>query len=1259
MNNKQFNKGFEDQKRGVGRASGRGRGSKDPQVNPILPKTFVATKTTTKTVDGKKTDEKSTLAAVTASASGNNIKVNEMPKDIHLTFIPNKALENRQNLINWNQVDPYYTSTRDADQIEGLISRLNPPEYDYFVGYDQPIATTSEDNTRPVIWKFVKGDRKLRALFSEEITCIRMLVEKVQSLLSVSDEYGLESEQATELFDKFKESAVNICKGLGIAPIVNEDTTLVDFVEYAKSPPNVKLMTSPSTKTMWTPEKFDPKIGAMYDQEVPFSLEDIRAYGEFMATLDAGEASTSNVADKVDQPVVTLDDIEAKKKLEMEELNALIEKVVVDENNANRYATLKKTFSDKKFKNLRAKEVPKVASQEIIDKLIDAVYDRYGKEMLKDVISVLDPPSRDVPAGTLYDFDYLLSYVTLIVDTLTPKGKGLPAKLRPAIRQLTYIKTDLMKMRSTFNELGIVQWANVEEMYAFLSEIGKMWAEVEVLEKKLKKPLDKSVANLTSKTKEKKSMSESAAFAPHNRTDESPGGIIKSKGSSSTGRRSSGYGTMGHSLSSGLSRSTYGDHSISGEASVHLTNAIPPIDVHQNIVTESINFVTGDAEHILYGDGGWNMHSTLNGPTEIRQQAKSATKSAKFERFYPKNKPLQIFNVEWSKAVVADEMDQSLLDPLTNNSDKVDAKRLTGVLQGTFKTNRAVAETFAESMTMYRHRYNNESLYMIAAMLEMALSDMEIEDIRPVLGPAPEGAINYFNFHTFDEDVRLDASNYMRQHVGRGSININAKKISQKDLRIMGLISSGLSSVTTPNDCPNSHIISHFRMNPNMITWTVYDNEEIAQANPNVQISAADVTAFIHKMVYLFNDYDAMVIGYCKASAYINGKIVELGDEDAPVNRFIPSTLEMGEISITRPQGYNPLWDVLEITPKMPAIEVFRDDFEALIGRTAVIKNNASVIVATMLSLGVSTTFHMHNLTGHDLNASRCSPLNDNNCSTFVRDLVQQRNFGNAIMATASGYAAQVSNLTIHPNLWRGSGYNASMLTMNSRPYTDNDWWEGVWGTYIPYLHDPLASAFLHQRWPDLYGILSPKVEFDVTEEVHLRGPPENQRWCGYMGDRAYGEILRGGEPWEYNAYALLVINAMRQAFSVEDYWAIPVELYDLYGQEGKFSGVYEDMEVEFDEDFGHIKIGTLPTWSWSQQKMLVPCLTSEIGREVFNAVTISGVRGMNAAGIYLPRPQTGPATSAGIAQITTIKGLDAWLAASSGGRSGTAASEN
>lgn len=1204
---------------------------------------------------------------------------------------------NQKNKVITKFIDPLNVIIMDSDMYIDIFKTQR--FHDMILKYEYPVRIGGRITFIPVLFKIYQHTGALVKLSIADVDNLNKLAEIVwdfgRVLLS-----NVTAQRLKDEFTKAINSAGVICDILKIENPLSADVPMDDYIAAFRDEAESLAIMSSSGDDYVSPHCFDPKLAELLNHTLDIN---VKLNQEFMSQLanivetvksmqvkdsdkskaNLGDASQSSSSD------VTLP---AKKELVLE-LPSLALNFCYKENINEQPSFLFNRLTKDKFnetykdsdvrileiipllnvnkadvKPLDKDYLNKLTSMPLkdVEQIIDKISNLRGEKLLDGIITELKMPTLKVCGFERYMMFQAEHAFAMMIKTVVQERQRTP-KTRIRNNFISMLFWSFSESRLAIERVGPLEFYSKREMIYLLNRaceslffFDKQGKNNEIfVAHRVVKP--KPVISVALGEKHN-SLLQAASPKVVNTKVNIDKSIFSSNNSGAASKvaASSHGGDSGYrSVSSGDSfnkSSSYGDNCIVGQRSTKYVPTVPSPDIAQNIIGNTVAMVTTNRSNVYYENFEMKFSVWLSNPQVVRNQAKSVCKQDSFPRFYGRDIVVKNTRAVLTQAKPIDVMPLEVLDPvLQNNTPNV--RMFSSMFMGSLRTTRAVAEKLTPSLLDHRERYNNSTLYCVGSMQMMMLADMEEEGFEPVFGQIPEGSFVTIEFNCENNQSNEVADATIRA-MAEKRIFLNAKDLTAKDMQCAKLISAGPSAIRTHENNEVHHIGSSIQI-VKCVRWAFYSDEPINVPNAIGRVTSANMQSFLSKVQMQCGDQDAYVSGFIQACCIINGKVHKEQYMGFPNSRFYMSTLEVVEINLPHANGHNFLWRIIRLEPARPNNSAFKNEVESLIGTAIGVLNRASVLIAGTVSLGISTFLNYVNITGFDLNSCVLPVQNANNLSRIMHELVTAVNgIAAPLFGIASGFISQFSSLTINPLVWNNRDWCNGLNSISSMLYDEESLWEGVWNTYIPYLIDPLAMAFIITSWPDVWGILAPNVTFELTTEINMLGPQELRMWDAFLGSKGYEDIGKSKEPFKCESYGIMVLNGLRQHFNVQNDWELTNQIYVQAGNRFYKVCNTDNFQPEYDEDFGIVRIGTLITYSWHLQRSIIPALTpANIGDGLFNILANAKFMEMTSAGIYLPNTQVGEVLATGIYTSSTIQGLGIYQIGTAG--SSSARSEN
>nr|UUV42318.1 MAG: putative capsid protein [Hanko totivirus 5] len=335
--------------------------------------------------------------------------------------------------------------------------------------------------------------------------------------------------------------------------------------------------------------------------------------------------------------------------------------------------------------------------------------------------------------------------------------------------------------------------------------------------------------------------------------------------------------------------------------------------------------------------------------------------------------------------------------------------------------------------------------------------------------------------------------------------------------------------------------------------------------------------------------------------AMLNPEQPAAGQEEAPPKEYraalCHAMLEVKQIQIQRVRGYNFLWDLMNFKrPEGSIDKMLVDDGLALGGMESDLQLRTCFVIGGLLSVSAGIVLHSINVTGRELNEyvrHSAEPI-----VAQLRQWFQVSNQGTVapFYQLAIGALQQLISAKVSPavfanaHVWCGSTENYEDIDW------DHSWWQGIWPYRIPYLIEPIVLSWAYLAYCSYWGYFGPKPRVDFSHDLVIGGAEVDEYISFHRDEPKYMEYASQEAPFRFIAYAIYMINIMRQYLEAEEDWPITIRLiFVCKSGSGDLSPPREDIfQPEYFRNFPWMQAGALPSFSHELQAIIVPGLTVE-----------------------------------------------------------------
>lgn len=364
-------------------------------------------------------------------------------------------------------------------------------------------------------------------------------------------------------------------------------------------------------------------------------------------------------------------------------------------------------------------------------------------------------------------------------------------------------------------------------------------------------------------------------------------------------------------------------------------------------------------------------------------------------------------------------------------------RAIASVLIGARRFSRVVAESMASSFTLGHIIYNSQSLWTILSIMERKLWCARVLNVQPVEG-TPIDHITYLDVSSVASG-NINTVEAIIAAIDKNIIFIEYSKLSPADINVLRHLSAGLDSIAFGNDI-DVLPIAHLFTSPfiEFVLWS----DKLFPAQPVRYIpSATQVRDFGIRLAIIMKAHDFYVQGFVRANSLLNGIIVREPSPSVPdqsVQRYITSGLEINEISIPLPMGYNFMWDVMGVRPKYIVNPFFAEEWDAITKLSIRDRIYVGALATALYSMGVSAFLHNFNITGREILVWSAPPNLVTNLSfTFTNELFNRLE-GHSITGIntmAVNTISQVTDMALNYKCFLGDSFcNARSGLQNLTP---------------------------------------------------------------------------------------------------------------------------------------------------------------------------------------------------------------------------------
>ncbi|CAK9305058.1 unnamed protein product [Gordionus sp. m RMFG-2023] len=569
------------------------------------------------------------------------------------------------------------------------------------------------------------------------------------------------------------------------------------------------------------------------------------------------------------------------------------------------------------------------------------------------------------------------------------------------------------------------------------------------------------------------------------------------------------------------------------------------------------------------------------------------------------------YQIEMNTTQVVDSMDMASADRFFV-AGVIQGNNIASALHG--KVSASLGFKISRKLNDNLLRVNNASFYGVGYILFFQRYIYELRNISPCILDATASALvkRRLDVTPNQENALADR---MSADITEGRFVWFADELNAGDINVLGLIASGLPRFTTPERHDWKLCSESVTCEPIRMVLYASDAAELPRLR---DASSCQIRSSLHRLADLRGDEVFEMEGWFRACMVVFGRALNRTEEGTArvLSDYMDSWLQIGGCDWPLPMDYNWLWRALSIAYPLAKHSELRPEINSLRSCFADEFLKLSVTTSTLLSIGVSVTLNMFNITGKVMNAM--SPGVDASISLWLGSL-----FDNLrgkpeiplIMQSAMQFLTDFTNLTFNDSFFIGRGWN--LRNKHVLHWGENASWRGTWGNKIPYIVNPLCLSWIWNAWPDIWGIMGAPIEVDLRAELYLQG----NGWIADKGSMDYARHAKEKQAFKMVSYGLHVVNALRQWSRATRVWAITWRCFTINAMDELVKVTDSDeLQPTWVDVLGIAEIGSWLSYDWFTGYVLVPSI-KETGFDaaVWTAmITIQVIKMMNA-GISLP----------------------------------------
>lgn len=626
-----------------------------------------------------------------------------------------------------------------------------------------------------------------------------------------------------------------------------------------------------------------------------------------------------------------------------------------------------------------------------------------------------------------------------------------------------------------------------------------------------------------------------------------------------------------------------------GDASVTPVNVVPirPLaypSVGQNILAGLQPLINGRQERVQLGQGNIVISGVVALPFKglgVPMAQLNVTYTRMMGVLAPRNTEIQM-----DDAIPISEVDSAVRKVYMSNG-QLDAKMVANTMRATVNMSNLFSSAAAPMLLLGHNQYDLSGLYCLMFIMEDYSATLDEFNIDRNVGPLYDAAITSCNLAAAAGDAP-DMIERAASAIQEGRLSVRRCYMTEGDRRAMDAITAGPAAIAVLDNV--NHVVHRtFTWPNNQVLWFIWETHDPQVPQQGVA-TTQDIRAFIGKTVGWFDAQHDMVRGFMRAQTILNGMAHVNGDQ---TKTWFTSLFEAETLSIPRPRGTNFLWRMLTTkTEPFGAFEDLSAEYAVLNSLNFGERRKLGAVVASVLSLAMSSVFNDSNLNGRDTNNwIRRQPV----AVTDHLDTLMTRRLGGytpAIFNAMCHVATQFTGFAVASSSFRSRGWCACWPTGRD---VGQDLWQGRFGMHSPYFLRPEALEWVMAQWLTVWGISSVGLKYDISNDMFNVGPQDGQGLMVYMGDVKYREAAISDNRCKYNPYGIMLINGIKQnwrwdnAFAVSYRWITQSRTNQVL-----IDPVYhveQAWQPNYDPATFTAYPGTLMTYDWSRDVILAPAI--------------------------------------------------------------------
>ncbi|ASA47276.1 hypothetical protein CFB77_gp1 [Aedes alboannulatus toti-like virus 1] len=592
-----------------------------------------------------------------------------------------------------------------------------------------------------------------------------------------------------------------------------------------------------------------------------------------------------------------------------------------------------------------------------------------------------------------------------------------------------------------------------------------------------------------------------------------------------------------------------------------------------------------------------------------------------------------------------------------------DVNKIANKLRGRCDISKALAEKLACRINKNLQIHDLSGFFTSGFVLAAHVQLFGCYDIAQNVVPLAADLVITANISVHAEAEVAQTLTSCLKALNEQALSFDASTLSETDIQVIMAIAAGGPSGVITMEGARLYAATSFLDWPTRC-YFIYSAKPFALPARRA-LTCGEIRASLYGIATRLNRFDDMAAGFVRSSTFLVGYVrswsraAPLAEGASPARSdarrqhyrgHFYALHETNVILVPKVRGYNFLWDLMGTSqPRTAVDDLLVPDGKALCGLNDEEVMRTTLGIGALLSCSASSVLNYFNLTARELNTWAAGVGVAS--TTHLKAMFESSTPGLPApyyLATI-GFAQQFAAVNIHPHCFSGmynfSGLGAGMLHVRD----DATWWWGHFGIAVPYLVQPLSMAWIWKSLADIWGCYGPNPVVDFGRDIVIGGAVDNEYMCFNRDEPLYLRLASAPAPYVYIPYGQFAINIIRQYGRITNVrWVIDMREVARVAQGAGDLGppIINQHQPTFAPGLGFIQTGTLLTFDWDLQCILVPGLSKEVvGEALFMDVCRMGKRALSDVGVLRDRMDTAPFAPIDTStMVGLIKGMSAGM---------------